>query len=125
MRRAYQHRASGVLYRQDRIMQLDRLPAIDVFTPGSEKSAPDKVKDIQSFSPTHPNVILIVGVDTVDMVIQKRNRIPDHIPENLERVPIIPVESVVGAEPHESTMILVDTGHGIVGQPLVDAQISY
>jgi hypothetical protein len=57
------------------------------------------------------------------MVVQKRGRVTDYIPENAERVSIVPVKPVIGPEPHKAVVILVDTGHGIVGKALIDTQI--
>jgi hypothetical protein len=57
---------------------------------------------------------LIVGIDTINVVIRKGGRISNGIPENMKGVSIIPVQPVIGAKPHKSIVVFVNTSHRIV-----------
>jgi hypothetical protein len=93
--------------------------------PGREECRPARIINARTLYTSYPDPVLIIGVDTIDMVIQKRGGISYYIPENMEPVTVIPVQPVIGPEPHKTVVILIDTGYGIVRKALVDAQIPH
>jgi hypothetical protein len=96
-----------------------------LFEAGSEKSRPALVINASSFSSSYPDHIIVVGADAIDMIIQERGGISDCIPVNAERVSVVPVQTVIGSEPHEAIVVSVNTGDGIVRKALINPQISY
>jgi hypothetical protein len=125
MRGANEHPVAGAFYRQDSVIQRNLFRAGESFETGSEKSRPEGVIYAHALSSAYPDAVLVVGIDAIDVVIQEGGGIADRISENAKGVPVIPVQPVIGAEPHETIAILVNAGYGIVRKALVDTQVSY
>ena len=58
-----------------------------------------------------------------NMIITERSAITNNIAEYFKRVSIVPVQPVVGTEPHEAVIILVNTGDCVIGKALFNAQV--
>jgi len=114
MRCANQHYVAGLLYRQNSIIQGNSFGAMGFSEAGREKSRPAGGKNTYALSFSYPDLILIVGIDTKNMIIQQGGWIAYGISKNAKGGSIIPVQPVIGAKPHKTIMVLVNTGYGIV-----------
>ena len=66
---------------------------------------------------------MVPGLDqTLDQTVSQPRRLARRMLEDLELFAVVAVQSVLGAEPHETPFVLQDRGDGILRQAVVDPQ---
>jgi hypothetical protein len=58
---------------------------------GSEKGGSVRIIHTRALYSTHPDPVVIIGMDTINMVVEERRGVSDNIPEDAKPVSVIPV----------------------------------
>jgi hypothetical protein len=64
-----------------------------------------------------------VFADTIDIIVGQTGGVIQPVTKDLELIPVIAAEPVIGTEPHKPIMILVGTTYRVIGQALIDTQV--
>jgi hypothetical protein len=66
--------------------------------------------------------MVIVFLDRIDIIDSQGGAVAYAVVEYFESISIIPVQPVIGAEPHKAIVILANADNRIVGQTLLYAE---
>lgn len=70
-----------------------------------------------------PEPVLAILENRVDHIVRNRLRIAPVVGEAGKTVAVVAVETVFGAEPHESPPVLEDAENGVLRYPFVDGKV--
>ena len=77
------------------------------------------VISIQTFVRPRPEPVLVVHIKTADKIIPDAVAVLRVIAEDFEGVAVEPVQSVLGAKPKETLIVLHTAKHGVIGKSLL------
>ncbi len=86
-----------------------------------EKGLRLRIKSIQTRGPD-PQIPLPIDEKNLDFLPGNRGGVIRIVPENSKVIAVITVESILGAKPHKSLVILQDGVHQTLGKAVVDGE---